>query len=191
MRPTACASPAPRSAAERRQVQARVGRQRGPEQALAAYQPAVAFWQSADDTATLHNRYSTTAGKTQLPKHPPTVHRRRRPGQSRQGAIALPTSPPQGTGGRSSGAPCPGSVPRSGRRAGGHGRPAALPLPPTTESRLLRRHPLAGDRRARQAAYSWFPCSIPLAPNGEAQPPRGLKRRVSTTPQARRRRLLQ
>ena len=116
--PTARASPAA-SRAERGEavsVEAHVGRNCPLEQDSLACKRSFLFWQGANDTATLPHPYnSTTAGKAQRPKHPPTFTHHRRQGHSGQFNFA-----------------CRIARPQPGKRLGnGHPAPTGLPCRPT------------------------------------------------------------
>ncbi len=143
--------------------------------------PPVTCWQTATDAATRQHHHSTTAGRVQLPKHPPTDHRHARPGHGRPAALTFRPARPREQGSvrarcpcpvqsapqashsglRASrqAKPCPGRAIRSGRCAGGESRQVTLTFPSIAERRSCRRPTTAGDRpgrqsEARQAAYN-------------------------------------
>jgi len=146
-RPTTRASPAA-SRAERGEavsVEAHVGRNCPLAQDSLACKRPFLFWQGANDTATLHDLYSTTAGKAQRPKHPPTFTHHRRQGHSRQVAFACNIARPKARDTPRSGHPAPTGLPC---------RPAPLDLPAPRQANqspgsALRRGTVAGgDSRA-------------------------------------------
>jgi len=93
-------------------VEAHVGRNCPLAQDSLACKRSFLFWQGANDTATLHHPYnSTTAGKAQRPKHPPTFTHHRRQGHSRQVAFACNIARPKARDTPGSGHPAPTSLP--------------------------------------------------------------------------------
>jgi hypothetical protein len=127
-------------------VQAHVGRNCPLAQDSLACKRSFLFWQGANDTATLHHPYnSTTAGKAQRPKHPPTFTHHRRQGRSRQVAFACNIARPQPGKRLGNGHPAPTGHPC---------RPTPLDLPASRQANqspgsALRRGTVAGgDSRA-------------------------------------------
>jgi hypothetical protein len=98
LKPTSLARGAYPQAAKPLSAANGVGRSPLLEQDTHARKRLFLDWQGADDTATLHDFYSTTPGKVQQPEHPLTFTSLCRQGHDQASRLRLQHSPPQSQG---------------------------------------------------------------------------------------------